>query len=87
MVSFVRYYADSDICLSYSTTFRNNETDFLVLDGAMIVIATVCLTAIHPGVAFGGIWQAADWNFRGKKAAKSEEIPMVGSQGSRLPSY
>jgi hypothetical protein len=63
----------------FAGSLWNNETDFLVLDGAMIAIATVCLTAIHPGLAFGGIWQAADWNFRSKKAARSKETPTPAS--------
>lgn len=29
-----------------------DQTDFIVLDGVMITIATLCLTALHPGVAF-----------------------------------
>lgn len=45
----------------------NNETDFLILDGAMISIAVICLTALHPGPAFGGQWRAADWTFKTKK--------------------
>lgn len=45
----------------------NDETDFLVLDGAMVALASVCLTALHPGAAFGGQWHAADWSFKTKK--------------------
>ena len=29
-----------------------DQTDFIVLDGVMITIATLCLTAFHPGVVF-----------------------------------
>ena len=42
----------------------------------MMALAVICLTATHPGLAFGGIWQAADWNFRSKKGAATKEIPM-----------
>ncbi|KAK3671138.1 phospholipid-translocating ATPase rsb1 [Recurvomyces mirabilis] len=51
----------------------NDETDFLVLDGTMLAIATICLTAFHPGLAFGNQWQAANWTFKSKKADFSEE--------------
>lgn len=61
----------------------NNETDFLILDGAMMAIAVLCLTATHPGVAFGGLWQAADWNFRSKKNAGSKGMEMYDQVGSR----
>ncbi|KAK0364112.1 phospholipid-translocating ATPase rsb1 [Friedmanniomyces endolithicus] len=48
-------------------TLWNNETDFLILDGAMIALAVICLTALHPGAAFGGQWNAANWSFRKAK--------------------
>lgn len=51
----------------------NNETDFLILDGAMIALAVVCLTAMHPGFAFGKeMWADANWTFKNKKAASYE---------------
>ncbi|KAK3725032.1 phospholipid-translocating ATPase rsb1 [Vermiconidia calcicola] len=60
----------------------NNETDFLVLDGAMIAIAVICLTAIHPGAAFGGLWQAANWNFKGKKSENIAEMRTKNVSGA-----
>jgi len=50
----------------FSGRLWNDETDFLILDGAMIGLASVCLTALHPGLAFGGQWHAADWTFKTK---------------------
>ena len=50
----------------FSGNLWNNETDFLILDGAMIALASICLTALHPGLAFGGQWRAADWTFKTK---------------------
>lgn len=60
----------------FSGSLWNNETDFLVLDGAMMAIAVLCLTASHPGLSFGGQWQAANWNFRSKKNAEAKEVPL-----------
>lgn len=51
----------------------NNQTDFMVLDGCMIAIAAVCLTAFHPGLAFGGQWRAADWSFKTSKRSGTGE--------------
>ena len=35
----------------------------MVLEGAMIVLATFLLTALHPGFVMGrDAWEAADWN-------------------------
>lgn len=51
----------------------NSETDFLVLDGAMIALAVLLLSALHPGLAFGGQWHAANWSLRSGKEKKSSE--------------
>lgn len=76
----------AELWQGFTGNLWNDETDFLVLDGTMMAIATLCLTATHPGLAFGGQWQAADWNFRGRKNVSNDEVPMkegeVGSRGS-----
>lgn len=54
----------------FSGELWNNELDFMILDGAMIALATILLTALHPGPGFGGQWHAADWSFRTKKGSK-----------------
>ena len=58
----------------FAGSLWNNETDFLVLDGAMIALAVLCLTLFHPGMAFGGQWQAANWTFRSGKADSQIEL-------------
>jgi hypothetical protein len=59
----------------------NDETDFLVLDGAMIALAVVCLTLFHPGAAFGGQWQAANWAFKSGKMDSRSEDPRSKENG------
>jgi hypothetical protein len=39
----------------------------MILEGAMVVIATVCLAIWHPGVAFQGRWEEANFRMRGNK--------------------
>jgi RTA1 like protein len=34
----------------------HSEIDFMVLDGAMIAIASLLMTLFHPGLAFHGRW-------------------------------
>lgn len=51
----------------------NSEKDFLILDGAMIALAVLLLSALHPGLAFGGQWNAADWSLRKGKGSKGGE--------------
>lgn len=36
----------------------NNEVAFMVCDGAMVAVASLCLTVCHPGLAFHGWWGA-----------------------------
>jgi hypothetical protein len=36
----------------------NSQVDFMLLDGAMIAIASICLTISHPGLAFHGRWES-----------------------------
>lgn len=38
----------------FSGSLWNAEVDFVFLDGAMISISVICLTALHPGLAFEG---------------------------------
>ena len=33
----------------------------MVLEGVMIIIASVCLTVFHPGRVFGSAWHEADF--------------------------
>lgn len=35
----------------------------MILEGTMIVLATVLLTAFHPGRAFGAKWRDAGWSW------------------------
>ena len=48
----------------------NNQVTFMVLEGAMVVTASLCLTVWHPGTVFGAAWHDAHWHLNGKKAAK-----------------
>ncbi|KAF7182522.1 hypothetical protein CNMCM7691_002093 [Aspergillus felis] len=39
----------------------NDEVTFMILEGAMMVIASFCLTVLHPGYCFGGYWDQTSW--------------------------
>lgn len=49
-----------------SELFTGDEPLFMILEGAMIVIATGCLTLLHPAIAFQGAWHEANFAFRTK---------------------
>lgn len=52
----------------------NNEVDFMVLDGTMIALAAICLTGLHPGLAFGGQWHTANWSLKTRKSGEAVEL-------------
>jgi hypothetical protein len=39
----------------------------MILEGAMVCIACLSLTILHPGVCFQGEWRAANFTLRGKR--------------------
>ncbi|KAI9819296.1 MAG: hypothetical protein M1827_007453 [Pycnora praestabilis] len=45
----------------------NQQVTFMILEGAMIVIATTSLTIFHPGFAFQGHWDSVNFSLRGRK--------------------
>jgi hypothetical protein len=53
----------------------NNQISFMILEGAMIIIATSCLTLLHPGVSFQGSWTAANFSMRAKKDVEKTALP------------
>lgn len=61
----------------------NNEFSFMILEGCMISIACGCLTLMHPGTAFQGFWDEADFTFR--KVATNDVEKNVDSSGTETP--
>ena len=51
----------------FSGTLWNDETIFLVLDGAMVGLASVLLSALHPAFAFAEQWKEVNWAFKTSK--------------------
>jgi hypothetical protein len=57
----------------------NDQTAFMILEGPMIIIATIALTVCHPGIAFGSAqsWAAANWTFRKSKKRDNNHMELV----------
>jgi hypothetical protein len=55
----------------------NSETDFIIMDGAMIGLAVVVLTVLHPGIAFGGHWVTANWSMKGPRSTGTASEKVV----------
>lgn len=46
----------------------NDEVSYMILDGAMITIASLALTVMLPGIDFVRVaWAEGDWHFRSRK--------------------
>ncbi|RSL51444.1 hypothetical protein CEP54_011403 [Fusarium duplospermum] len=83
-------------CLFIRTVFRsvelsegfagklaNQEIEFMILDGVMVILACISLTIFHPGVGFGKRWNEAGFRFRTSKARiDQEETPQTMSSGA-----
>ncbi|KAH8815992.1 RTA1 like protein [Xylogone sp. PMI_703] len=83
-------------CLFVRTVFRavelsggfkgklaNNEVEFMILDGVMVIIACFCLTILHPGRGFQKRWNDAKFPFvYNKKAENSQDTSQAVVSGS-----
>ncbi|KAF2683767.1 RTA1-domain-containing protein [Lentithecium fluviatile CBS 122367] len=77
---FVRTaYRVIELSEGFQSALSKNETLFMVLEAAMVLIAVTCLTIFHPGVAFQGRW--ADANFQLKTSKPDTE----GTEAARKP--
>lgn len=55
----------------------------MILDGVMVILATICLTVFHPGTGVGRRWNEAKFRFRMSKKDKADaEAAQVSSNGS-----
>lgn len=56
----------AELSEGFTSELAKNETYFFALDGAMVWIAAVSLTACHPAITMrGGAWRKADFSMRG----------------------
>jgi hypothetical protein len=70
----------------------NNEVSFMVLEGAMVATACLCLTILHPGVCFKGEWRAANFKLGKRTNAEGKMISISRSDsdsesGREPPEY
>ncbi len=45
----------------------------MVLEGAMVVLATSVLTIFHPGIVFGEKWKDAGWTWKNSRSGTDIE--------------
>lgn len=65
-------------CVELSGGFRgelfiSDEPLFIVMEGVMISVACVCLTCLHPGICFHGVWNQLVFPLRGTKSSPGKQ--------------
>lgn len=69
----------AELSEGFDGKLANDEVTFMVLEGAMVVIACISLTVFHPGVSFGGKWDQGNFKFR---PLKQGSVEMTNGQRS-----
>lgn len=82
---FVRsVYRVAELAGGFAGKLANDEVLFEILEGPMIMTATIALTVFHPGLSFAGQWSSAAWSLRSKKGEMTPEDKMsMESRGSQ----
>lgn len=69
-------YRVIELCEGFDGKLANEEVPFDILEGPMIIIATLMLTVFHPGIVFrGGYWEASSWVIRTSKEGNKRIVP------------
>jgi hypothetical protein len=72
----------AELAKGFRSKLANEEIPFMVLEGAMIVLATATTTIFHTGWAFGAKWADAGWSWKKDCRADIEAGHNSGSQPS-----
>ncbi|RDW73451.1 hypothetical protein BP6252_07358 [Coleophoma cylindrospora] len=67
----------AELAHGFKGKLANEQVTFMVLEGAMISLATILMTACHPGIWLKSVWSAEVWKFRGGKAPEAEKRPAL----------
>jgi hypothetical protein len=70
----------AELAKGFGSKLANEEVPFMILEGAMITLATMTMTTFHPGWAFGSRWPDAGWSW--KKNQRDVETPQQESPPS-----
>jgi hypothetical protein len=61
---FIRtVFRSVELSEGFSGKLANSQVQFMILDGAMVIMTGTCLTILHPGIGFGGKWAEAKFPF------------------------
>ncbi|MCJ1422614.1 hypothetical protein MMC29_000494 [Sticta canariensis] len=80
-------YRVAELQEGFDGKLANQEVSFMILEGLMILLALIPLTFLHPGVAFQGSWNQANFKIRASKdkllsnGAVEKQDQAVGGRG------
>lgn len=67
---FIRsVYRVAELQQGFNGPIANDEVSFMILEGPMIFLAVLAMTALHPGFCFGGQWSSAAWSLKQSRKA------------------
>jgi hypothetical protein len=68
----------------FGGALANDQTAFMILEGLMIISATIALTVCHPGIAFGSVssWAAANWTWKKGNKENRDHERVVSQNGA-----
>lgn len=77
---FVRsVFRCAELSDGFGGSLANDEITFMILEGAMISIAVIVLTLLHPGLIWKGEWRELARSMRARKDGKSYEAGAMTS--------
>ncbi|ORY17059.1 RTA1 like protein-domain-containing protein [Clohesyomyces aquaticus] len=80
---FIRtVFRSVELSKGFSGKLANNEVEFMVLDGVMVILASLLLTVFHPDYGFDKRWNEAGFKFRSGKANTNQGTPQTLESGS-----
>ncbi|KAI9799487.1 MAG: hypothetical protein M1833_004009 [Piccolia ochrophora] len=63
----------AELSEGFDGALATDQVTFMILEGAMVAIACIALTALHPGVAFQGSWKDSNFKLGGKKKLSDKD--------------
>ncbi|GMG10674.1 unnamed protein product [Aspergillus oryzae] len=67
----------------FSSDLANDEVAFMILEGAMMVIACACMSAFHPGYSLVGDWK--ELVSPSAKSRESDDLVLTAISNSGKP--
>jgi len=77
-------YRLAELQEGFDGKLANNEVLFMILEGPMIILACLGISAFHPGLAMRGLWSMK--GFTRGAGAGAEKLMMVSASGSAVHS-